>query len=525
MHGYVATVHKSQGITVDWAHVVATPGMDRHLAYVALSRHRHGIALHWSREGLASQEGLANRLGRERAKDTTLDYGESEAGLCAAYAERRGLRPAAPVHGLVAADAGLVQRNVQRAHIEPGMREALTALQVMAERQAATAAALQAAVERLAQRRAEQDAARAKQSHLDTLLIGLRPTDPSGPTPMFEAVIAVERARREREQPLAPVPGVPYRPVTKDEVDAVLAADEAFGVRQLWVTESLQRVYRDPAEAQARLEALVQRVGGIREAITELQQRASLLGELRGRKEFLSPAASQTERQRARLAAAGFVRVLEALDATRSQAADVFRRTEETRRRIEAGAVPGLSEQAMQAVGALQAAGAVPGWQGPMPGESVQPSAADIARAARVAPVWQGIRADAALYAEVGRFMAAAQQRLPGSYDQPAADGGTQLGTVQAVSSLLHAACELQRANPALQAYAAAEPERQAEVTRKADEAVRRQAEAMRVLAEQQEAQKAEYEAMTRRIQPASTPRRRKSPGPSTRLGGGPSVG
>src|SRR3546814_7981653 len=37
-HGYAATIHKSQGVTVDQAHVLATPGMDRHSAYVALSR-------------------------------------------------------------------------------------------------------------------------------------------------------------------------------------------------------------------------------------------------------------------------------------------------------------------------------------------------------------------------------------------------------------------------------------------------------------------------------------------------------
>src|SRR3546814_12586125 len=41
-HGYAATIHKSQGVTVDRAHVLATPGMDRHSASVALSRHRDG---------------------------------------------------------------------------------------------------------------------------------------------------------------------------------------------------------------------------------------------------------------------------------------------------------------------------------------------------------------------------------------------------------------------------------------------------------------------------------------------------
>ena len=36
-HGYAATIHKSQGVTVDQTLVLASPTMDRHLAYVALS--------------------------------------------------------------------------------------------------------------------------------------------------------------------------------------------------------------------------------------------------------------------------------------------------------------------------------------------------------------------------------------------------------------------------------------------------------------------------------------------------------
>ncbi len=261
----------------------------------------------------------------------------------------------------------------------------------------------------------------------------------------------------------------------------------------------------------------MQLVGGVREAISELRQRGpGLLGELKGR--------DHAERHLAWSAAESFVRVLEALDAARSKVASAFHREEETRRRIEAVAVPGLSEQAMRAVAALRAAGAAPGWQGPAPWEPLQPSAADIAMAARVAPVWRGIEADTALYDEVGRFMAAARERLPDGYDKPAADESIQLGKVQAVSSLLHAAYELQRANPALQAYAAAEPERQAEAKRKADEAARRQAEARRVLAERQAAEKAEFDELLRKLR-ANPPRRRRSPGSSPKPGGGPSMG
>lgn len=33
-------------MTVDRVHVLATPGMDAHSSYVALSRHRDGVGLH-----------------------------------------------------------------------------------------------------------------------------------------------------------------------------------------------------------------------------------------------------------------------------------------------------------------------------------------------------------------------------------------------------------------------------------------------------------------------------------------------
>jgi Ti-type conjugative transfer relaxase TraA len=46
-HGYAATIHKAQGMTVDRAHVLATPGMDAHASYVALSRHRGSVDLHY----------------------------------------------------------------------------------------------------------------------------------------------------------------------------------------------------------------------------------------------------------------------------------------------------------------------------------------------------------------------------------------------------------------------------------------------------------------------------------------------
>ena len=42
-HGYAVTIHKSQGATVDQSYVLASRSMDRHLAYVAMTRHRNDM--------------------------------------------------------------------------------------------------------------------------------------------------------------------------------------------------------------------------------------------------------------------------------------------------------------------------------------------------------------------------------------------------------------------------------------------------------------------------------------------------
>jgi len=75
-HGYAATIHKAQGMTVDRVHVLATPGLDRHGAYVALSRHRDSVELHYGKDDFASRERLALTLARERGKDMVSDYAQ-----------------------------------------------------------------------------------------------------------------------------------------------------------------------------------------------------------------------------------------------------------------------------------------------------------------------------------------------------------------------------------------------------------------------------------------------------------------
>ncbi|MDR7156842.1 Ti-type conjugative transfer relaxase TraA [Sphingobium xenophagum] len=76
-HGYAATIHKAQGMTVDKVHVLATPGLDRHAAYVALSRHRGTVDLHYGHDDFVDRGRLVRTLTRERGKDMVSDYAKA----------------------------------------------------------------------------------------------------------------------------------------------------------------------------------------------------------------------------------------------------------------------------------------------------------------------------------------------------------------------------------------------------------------------------------------------------------------
>ena len=91
-HGYAATFHKSQGVTVDRAHVLATPGMDRHSAYVGMSRHRDDVQLHYGRDDFTDQRQLVRALSRDRGKDMAGDYAKPEQDQARAFADRREIR-------------------------------------------------------------------------------------------------------------------------------------------------------------------------------------------------------------------------------------------------------------------------------------------------------------------------------------------------------------------------------------------------------------------------------------------------
>ncbi|KSV75634.1 hypothetical protein N185_17490 [Sinorhizobium sp. GW3] len=91
-HGYATTIHKSQGATVDRVKVLASLSLDRHLTYVAMTRHREDLGVYYGRQSFAKAGGLIAILSRKNSKETTLDYVKS--GLyrqALQFAEARGL--------------------------------------------------------------------------------------------------------------------------------------------------------------------------------------------------------------------------------------------------------------------------------------------------------------------------------------------------------------------------------------------------------------------------------------------------
>jgi Ti-type conjugative transfer relaxase TraA len=140
-HGYAATVHKTQGMTVDRTHVLATPGLDAHASYVALSRHRQGTALHYGRDDFADEAALHRALGRERPKDMALDYrdGPRAAGVVAPQAAMAASPASARVAEPTASDRATTLRAMVAARVNAPKPTAETMRDALAKAASAVA--------------------------------------------------------------------------------------------------------------------------------------------------------------------------------------------------------------------------------------------------------------------------------------------------------------------------------------------------------------------------------------------------
>ena len=77
-YGYAATVHKLQGATIDKCYVLASEGFDRHLSYVAMSRHRYEMNLYYGKDQFQNLEHLKRTFSSLAEKELIKDFAEKE---------------------------------------------------------------------------------------------------------------------------------------------------------------------------------------------------------------------------------------------------------------------------------------------------------------------------------------------------------------------------------------------------------------------------------------------------------------
>jgi Ti-type conjugative transfer relaxase TraA len=115
-HGYASTIHKSQGVTVDRAFVLASPHFDRHTTYVALSRHRESAEVHFAREDFSTSDDLKMTLSRARPKELAIDYIDDRGAL--PHKQTRPTESAAPELGYIERFKERVQAAFERRRAE-----------------------------------------------------------------------------------------------------------------------------------------------------------------------------------------------------------------------------------------------------------------------------------------------------------------------------------------------------------------------------------------------------------------------
>ncbi|MQB40199.1 Ti-type conjugative transfer relaxase TraA [Agrobacterium tumefaciens] len=106
-HGYATTIHKNQGATVDRAFVLASSTMDRHLTYVAMTRHRDGVQLYADMKEFASagrlvDHGVAPYEHNPQSRDSyfvTLENDKGERRTVWGVDLKRAMQEASPKIG------------------------------------------------------------------------------------------------------------------------------------------------------------------------------------------------------------------------------------------------------------------------------------------------------------------------------------------------------------------------------------------------------------------------------------------
>ncbi|GLK70173.1 Ti-type conjugative transfer relaxase TraA [Ancylobacter dichloromethanicus] len=296
-HGYATTIHKSQGATVDRVKLLATLSLDRHLSYVALTRHREDVGLYYGALSFRKAGGLTKILSQHRGKETTLDY--ERAGFYRAalrFAEARGLHLVRVARTLVADKLRLTIR--------------------------------------------QKD----KLAHLGTRLLALGLRLGLGAAPKHTVPETQEEAR-----PM--VAGITAFLKSVDQaVEDRLAADPGLSRQWEEVSTRFRFVFAEPEAAfrKVDVDGMIRNADTAKSTLSTIAAKPESFGALKGKTGLLAGRADREDRERANLNVPALARDLERYLRLRAEAERKFEPEERVARVKVAVDIPALSSMARQ---------------------------------------------------------------------------------------------------------------------------------------------------------------------------------
>jgi Ti-type conjugative transfer relaxase TraA len=294
-HGYATTIHKSQGATVDRVKVLASLSLNRHLTYVAMTRHREDVALYYGKRSFAMAGGLSKVLERRDAKETTLDYsGGRFYAQALSFANNRGLHLVRVARTLVRDQLDWTLR--QKARLV-GLGEKLR-----------TVGARLGAFDR----------------HVTIPIQSARESEP-----MVKGVIS-------------------FALTVTDAAEAKLQSDRALGKQWDLVSDRIRRVYAEPETAfrAMRIEVAFSDPAARADRLRQVEQKPASYGPLRGRTGMFAGSVARNDRQIAETNVPALRRDLERYFTMREQAMKRLTADEARLRQRASIDIPALSPAA-----------------------------------------------------------------------------------------------------------------------------------------------------------------------------------
>ena len=294
-HGYATTIHKSQGATVDRVQVLASLSLNRHLTYVAMTRHREDVTLYYGKRSFAMAGGLTKILSRRDAKETTLDYtGGRFYAQALSFANNRGLH-------LVR-----VARTLLRDHLDWTLRQ------------------------------------KARLADLGEKLRAL-----GARLGVFDRQISTPLQTTRKVEPM--VKGITSFALTvTDAAEAKLQSDTALSKQWDLVSDRIRRVYAEPEAAfrAMRIEAAFSDPAARSDRLRQIEQTPASYGPLRGRTGLLVGNADKNDRRIAETNVPALRRDLERYFMMREQAMTRLAAEEAGQRQRASIDIPSLSPAA-----------------------------------------------------------------------------------------------------------------------------------------------------------------------------------